>query len=509
MYLFPRSAWCRGLALWVVPWAIDASGASFPPVSPNPLPETVALLQTLSDLSGRHTLTGQHNYPNTKSRNSEYALRYTGRTPAVFSSDWGHAVGGNTDSYLARPDIVQEAIRQHGQGALVTLCWHAVPPTTDEPGTFRPLPGSDPKVLKSVSGQLLDEQFRDVLTPGTALYQHWCEQVDAIAVFLKQLEDARVPVLWRPYHEMNGDWFWWGGRTGKYSTAALYRQIFDRLVHHHHLRNLLWVWSMDRVSRPGMEHEKYFPGLEFVDVLGLDVYQNDFSQSYYDSLVQLSQGKPLALAEVGNPPTAELLARQPRWTYYVVWAGMVRNTPRSHYAALFADPRVLNLEDPAYAAAMTRYRQDCGLPPVELASRPPDFSGNWVLKEEQSSLGHTGAGSVAARLDVAHHGSALTIRSTRIVEYDEDQVSEEQLTVDGSEVKSTFLNSPRITTAQWDPTGRRLLIRAITQPVWGPPGARFTVSDEWHYRDGGQLVVERIASTPRGEQKQQLVYDRR
>jgi len=73
---------------------------------------------------------------------------------------------------------------------------------------------------------------------------------------------------------MNGDWFWWGGRfEGQYTTAALYRQIFDRLVNHHQLKNLIWLWSMDRVdNKPKQEHAKYFPGIEYVDVLGLDVY---------------------------------------------------------------------------------------------------------------------------------------------------------------------------------------------------------------------------------------------
>jgi mannan endo-1,4-beta-mannosidase len=141
------------------------------PVTPGALPEVQALLETLYSLSGHYTLSGQHNYPNVKSRNSEFAAKYTGKMPAIFSSDLGHAKADDFDSYLARPDIVKEAIRQHQLGALVTLCWHAVPPTADEPVTFQQLPGSDPKKLTSVQGKLLDEQFKDVLTPGTALYQ--------------------------------------------------------------------------------------------------------------------------------------------------------------------------------------------------------------------------------------------------------------------------------------------------------------------------------------------------
>src|SRR5580658_10031510 len=378
--------------------ALRADDTVAKPVTPNASTEATALLQLLYDISGKYTLTGQHNFPNTKSRNSQFAAKYIGKTPIIFGSDWGHARAGDSDSYLARPDIVQEAIRQHQMGSIVALCWHAVPPTTDEPTTFRPLPGSDPKMLKSVSGQLLDDQFRDVLTPGTPLYEHWCKQVDVIAGYLQQLQDAHVPVLWRPYHEMNGDWFWWGGRTGEYSTIALYRQIFDRLVNYHHLNNLIWVWSMDRPSTPERAHARYFPGSQYVDVLALDVYGSDFNKAYYDSLVSLSQGKPLALAEVGTPPTPEILEQQPLWTYYMTWAGMVRNTPRKQYEALMSDPRVLNLEDPAYAAATGNYRKACALPALHFEPRAADFTGTWVLDEDRSELGRMGAGSAPARM---------------------------------------------------------------------------------------------------------------
>ena len=106
--------------------------------------------------------------------------------------------------YKSRPAIVQEAIRQHNKGAIINLCWHAVPPTAEEPITFQPLPGADLSApLASVQGRLTDKQFRDILTPGTDLYKKWLKQVDEIAVYLKQLQAAKVPVVWRPYHEMN------------------------------------------------------------------------------------------------------------------------------------------------------------------------------------------------------------------------------------------------------------------------------------------------------------------
>jgi mannan endo-1,4-beta-mannosidase len=498
------------LPIAVVSLAAGGEGAAVQPVTPNASPEVRALLQVLHDISGHYTLTGQHNFPNTKSRNSEFAAHYIGKTPAIFASDWGFAKAGDTDSYLARPDIVQEAIRQHQRGSLVAMCWHAVPPTADEPVTFRPLLGSDPNKLASVEGRLTDEQFKEVLTPGTALYQHWCAQVDAVAVFLKQLQDAHVPVLWRPYHEMNGNWFWWGGRTGEYSTAALYRQLFNRLVNHHHLNNLIWVWCMDRVNNPQMEHAKYFPGISYVDVLALDVYGNDFVQSYYDSLVALSQGKPLALDEVGSPPPPEILQKQPLWIYYGTWTGMVRNTRRKQYDVLMHDPRILSLEDPAYASVMASYRKACGLPPLHFEPEPADFSGSWVLDEEKSALGRMGAGFAPARLDVVQHGNDLTIRTTCILEYADDQVTEEKLTLDGAESKSQFMNSPRVTTARISADGRQLKVDSTVSLVWGPPGSKMTVTDIWQLdAHGDALSIQRSTTSFMGQQNMTLVFDRR
>jgi mannan endo-1,4-beta-mannosidase len=480
------------------------------PVTPNASPEAVALLQVLYDVSGRYILSGQHNYPNVKSRNSDFAAKFIGRTPVIWGTDWGHAKDGNTDSYLARPDIVQEAIRQNRLGSIVTLCWHAVPPTADEPITFQPLPGADPKVLKSVQGKLLDEQFRDVLTPGTELYKKWCSQVDEIAVFLKQLQDARVPVLWRPYHEMNGDWFWWGNRTGQYSTIALYKQMFDRLVNHHHLNNLIWVWSVDRPSRPGMEHEKFFPGIDFVDVLALDVYGRDFAQSYYDSLVALSQGKPLALAEVGNPPTPDVLSQQPRWTYYMTWSGMVRNTSRQDYRALTADARVLWLEDPAYWDVTAAYRKASGLQLLHVERPPADFTGTWVLDEDKSEFGKFGSGMAPARLEVSRAGNVLTVRTTRELEYADPVVSDDRLVLDGNPVQSEVMHATRETTAKLSPDGSQLGVETVAALPFGDPAAKMTTKETWTIISGGrQLSIERSVASPRGIQDSTLVFDKR
>lgn len=479
------------------------------PVTPNASAEATALLALLSGLRGRHILSGQHNYPATGDRNTRFAADYIGHTPVVWSQDFGFAADGDKDAYRSRPAIMEEAIRQHRRGAIVTLCWHAVPPTADEPITFQPRPGADATALASVQGRLLDRQFREVLTPGTRLHRRWLAQVDTIAGYLKQLQAARVPVLWRPYHEMNGDWFWWGGRhEGAHTTAALYRQIFDRLVRHHGLDNLIWVWSVDRPTRPDRTFDKYYPGAEYLDVVALDVYGNDFAQSYYDGLKALAGDKPVVLGEVGNPPSLEILDAQPDWVFWVVWAGMVRGTPRAAYERLARDPRVLFLEDPAYHEATTAYRAASGLPPLA-ADRAADFSGTWILDEDASDVEYFGLLSTPSRLEVAQDGNTLRVAITEIVEFADDEVTEDTLTLDGREHAVTEpWGDRRVRIATLSAARDTLTI--TTRVASGGGDAERRSTDVWTVtRRGRRLVIDRTRESSGGPVASVLVYERR
>lgn len=484
---------------------------SYEPVTPNASREAKALLEFLYSISGKYTLTGQHNYPNIKDRNTRFAAKYIGKTPAVFSTDMGFAKAGDTDSYLARPDIVEECIRQHKLGSIITICWHAVPPTTDEPVTFRGLPGAKPDSLASVQGQLTDQQFKDILTPETKLYKHWCKQVDNIAFYLKKLQKAGVPILWRPYHEMNGDWFWWGGRHGEYSTKELYIQLFDRLVNHHKLNNLIWVWNVDRPSRPGMEFSNFYPGNEYLDVLSLDVYRSDFNQSYYDGLLILSKGKPLVLGEVGNPPSLEILEQQPKWCLYVIWAGMVRNTLKKQHKKLVNHPRILSLEDSAYIEAINPFRSTCGLATLNLKEKQPhDFSGKWIFNEEKSILDNYGASQIPYKLNVIQKGNNITIERTRILEYADDEITKEKMTLDGKEYESEFWNSSRITTANWSKNGKTLIFESKIEFNMGGKATEMVSNEIWSLMEYGEILsIKQSSTSPWGKRKTTMIYDKR
>lgn len=323
------------------------------PVTPAAAPETVELLRFLHRISGKHILSGQHNYPADKDQHTQAAAAIWGKAPAVFGKDLGFARQGSKDSAYVRAEVVEELKEQYRRGALPTLCWHAVPPTADEPVAFKlPKNSVPPPKLNTVQGRLTDAQYQELLTPGTRLHQRWCAQVDAIVPSLKQLEEARVPLLWRPYHEMNGPWFWWGGRRGPHGSAALYRMLYDRLVHHHQIKNLIWVWNVDRPEAPSLAFEECWPGSAYVDVLSFDCYY-EFKQSYYDELLKLAYGKPIALGEVGNNLTLEVLQAQPRWTWWMAWADYgVRAEATNRFPRIVNDPRSWSLSDPEYRKAI-------------------------------------------------------------------------------------------------------------------------------------------------------------
>jgi mannan endo-1,4-beta-mannosidase len=497
---------CGSWLMPAFPGAAFSQQPSTAPVTKNASPEARALLKFFYSIAGEYLLTGQHNFPNIKDRNTQFAADLTGKTPVVFSTDWGFAQDGNTDSYLARQDIVNEAIRQHKLGSIITICWHAVPPTADEPVTFQPVPGADSAKLHSVQGKLLDGQFRDVLTPGTALYRHWAQQVDSIAVYLKKLQDAHVPVIWRPYHEMNGDWFWWGGRVGAYSTVRLYRQLFDRLVNVHHLNNLIWMWNVDRPSTPIRKFSNFYVGNDVFDIASLDVYGSDFKQAYYDSLLALAKGKPVTFGEVGNPPSPAIIRLQPKWSYYVIWAGMARNTSRKEYEALMSDSHVLFLEDSAYWNAIAPYRAAIGLPSLyDSKKETADFSGKWSFSEAKSHIASRGFPGSPALLEVKQHGNEIMIRKTTISEFSDPSVNEQQFALDGTEktVKAPFGNGAMLVHAQLSNNKDTLFIGSTMTRGNGV----FSNQESWALQHHGQILTI-LQSSSAGNQENVLVFEK-
>ena len=308
---------------------------AYAPVNPEATPAARRLLEQLQGVAGSRIIAGHENSVAGPDLYPERIRTLTGALPEVWGCDLaGYYAKGYVD------ELVRLAEEKWRAGYIVTLMWHTGRPQDDPPFPWK----------ESVQGKLTDAQWRELITPGTPLNAHWQARVDTIASCLARLRDLGIPVLWRPFHEQNGVWFWWGNRRGPDGSARLYRMMFDRFVRVHHLDNLLWVWDANAPRRlPGDEayaYDDYFPGLDCVDILAADVYHADFRQSHHDELLELGGGKLIALGEVGEVPSPEVLSLQPLWAWFMIWGDFVdtHNSP-AQIRTLYGDPRVMTHAD--------------------------------------------------------------------------------------------------------------------------------------------------------------------
>ena len=306
-----------------------------PPVAVNKdaSPEAQELLEFLIKISGEKRLSGQHNYIHSPFIYTEKAKEITGRSPAIWGCDFSYA----TDS--ARGSMIRAAQEMHSRGAIITLMWHSCFPED----------GMRCSPAKIWHRQISDSLWNELVTPGTELHEKWLRQLDYVAEFLKVLRDEHIPVLWRPYHEMNGIWFWWGNKPGPNGYQALWKGMYDRFVNHHQLNNLVWVWNANAPrDTPGDEaypYADFYPGNSYVDILAADVYHRDYRKSHHDQLLVLGGGKPIALGEVGGLPTPEQLAEQPEWCWFMVWSDwLIKENTAEEVQAVYNMPGTLSLD---------------------------------------------------------------------------------------------------------------------------------------------------------------------
>jgi beta-mannanase len=310
------------------------------PVNPKATPEARSLLKTICGISGKFILSGQHNFPNHLSRHSDNSAKVAGKYPYVWGSDFGFTGGDDKDSIAGRPAMIEEAKRQYAAGSIITLMWHVVRPTDDEPVQ------AGAGWRGSVQARLNEFEWTELLTPGTDLHRRWEAYIDTAAGYLKGFQEAKIPVLWRPYHEANGNWFWWGGRKGENGFVALYRMTYDRMINTHHLDNLIWVWNSNAPTGGNAgPYADFYPGPRYCDILATDVY-GEFKQSYHDDLAVLANGKPIALGEVGRVPTSAILKEQPKWAWFMIWADVLRMSKVEVVQELFNDSHTLSRGDP-------------------------------------------------------------------------------------------------------------------------------------------------------------------
>jgi mannan endo-1,4-beta-mannosidase len=218
----------------------------------------------------------------------------TGNTPMVAAIDYEH-------DQVFTIDQLKEAnttLKKHwDDGGIVSISWMPLSPWAAE---IEDKPGHT--LYYENAGDVV---LADLWSPGTQANIKWREKLDVIAAALLDLQEKGVPVLWRPFPEMNKEIYWWGtSASGEAGTAELFTKLwldtFDYLTVTKGLKNLLWVYSPSEIDSANAKHKGVkwaYPGSKYVNIVA-GIARNDALQiSSYSELVGL--GHPLGMAEYG------------------------------------------------------------------------------------------------------------------------------------------------------------------------------------------------------------------
>lgn len=260
--------------------------------NPNATAKTQALYNYLCDTYGKNVISGQQESTWRGSENYEFDIikNASGKYPALRGLDY---MGDDFSGCNRR------AIDWYKRGGIVTICWHCG-------SDFR---GSHTESLDS------DLNWSSALTPGTSEYNALIAGMDKGAKALLELKEAGVPVIWRPFHEFDGKWFWWG-KGGAENFKKLWQIMYDRYTNHWGLDNLIWS-----LGYCGDVNSGWYPGDEYVDIIGADTYVNHTESlvNMYNKTAQIAD-KPVCLHENGPIPDPEKMkADGAKWLWFMTW----------------------------------------------------------------------------------------------------------------------------------------------------------------------------------------------
>ena len=205
-----------------------------------------------------------NNFPVTNKLEEDF-FEVTGDHPAIAGFDL-ELIGLQPDTRFSNSSFLDEFINQftekvveaHENGSIITISWHFVNPNGFDNDGNEILNNVVPKLLE---GGEYRELFIDRLSRAAKLFNN-----------LVDSQGNSIPVLFRPWHEMNGNFFFWGeGFRTTEEYKALWRDTVRILSEDFNVHNLLYVYAPNFVSSE-FEYLRNYPGDEYVDMLGIDVY---------------------------------------------------------------------------------------------------------------------------------------------------------------------------------------------------------------------------------------------
>lgn len=302
-------------------------------------PETQLLMNYLTEVYGNHIISGQQEiYGNGNNGDMELEFEWihnlTGKYPAIRGFDFMNynPLYGWEDGTTARiTDWV------NNKGGIAAACWHI-----NVPKDFTSYKLGEPVEWLKATYKPSETNFNtaNAVIPGTKEYQYVKMTIDNLAQQLLILQDNNVPVIFRPYHEAEGNgglkgegaWFWWAS-AGAEVYKQLWEMLYTELTQTYGLHNLIWTYN----SYVYNTSPAWYPGDRMVDIVGYDKYNTIYNRndglsgvpnedaitSIFYQLVDLTKGKKMvAMTENDTVPSvANLTEEKAGWLYFCPWYG--------------------------------------------------------------------------------------------------------------------------------------------------------------------------------------------
>ncbi len=283
-------------------------------INPKATDEAKRLMSFLVDMYGKKILSGQYCDDGAFGKEMQVIQNVTGKQPAILGMDLMDYTLVN-QAHNSSKNLPTKVKSFWEKGGIVTLCWHWNTPEeyaiNEWWGTFY-TDSTRFNLKKVMNGQ--DQAGYDALM----------KDIEAIAQPLLEMQEAGIPILFRPLHEASGGWFWWGA-SGPEPYKELWVLLYDKLTNEYGLNNLIWVWNGQAAD--------WYPGDEYVDIVGEDIYPGErvyTSQvaKYLEVANYSTERKLVYLTENGCIFDPDLAIRDgAMWGMWATWQGeFVRKT---------------------------------------------------------------------------------------------------------------------------------------------------------------------------------------
>ena len=296
--------------------------------NPNADETTQRVYAYICDAYGKNIISGQQEsiWVDGPDYEINYLLDTTGRLPAMRGFDFMN------DDFEG---VIKRSEEWWNKGGLITICWHCGADFTKEYNACK------------------DDEIQDwdkVLTEDTPENEAFIKNMDNAGRALSELQKKGVTVLWRPFHEFDGAWFWWG-KGGAENFKKLWIMMYDHFTYDLGLNNLIWVLGY---SHNGKDYkgkpDKWYVGDGYCDIVGADSYEvseNGAEQRLFKIVDKITRGrKPLILHECGLIPELSDLGQIP-WGSFMTWHSeyLIDTNTKEHLSEIYNSDHVITLDE--------------------------------------------------------------------------------------------------------------------------------------------------------------------